>query len=531
MVKEILILILLNLFYSKISQINNRFIDQYNRTIIFHGVNVVYKIPPYIPITDKFDPFLSLNDLDIEYLKSFGFNVVRLGIIWEAVEIKPDIFDDQLLNKYLDLVNKLGQNNIYTIIDSHQDVLSRRTCGEGVPVFYIDSIEHDKDCNGSFFKKFLNLIGVCKSMAEYNYEMDKNGLPLIEECKKKMFAVYHTTPEVSSLFDKLYKNEDGFLDKFINYWLKLASVFKGNAYVIGYDILNEPYPGGVFDRPFETLIPGKPDNEQLLPFYRSVDNKIRKLDPDYTMMFEPTPFPDTLPILYWRFKGNFKDVPLKSENYNKQVYNYHSYCCSTSISICANGEPPLNKAEFCRNYHFENIELAKDYSNKFNIPSIISEFGACQDTLSCFNEINSVADASDQYLTSWIYWMYKPFNDFTTSCPDDKEGLFYLDGSIQKYKIEALTRSYAQAFQGEAKKMNFDIKTGILLLEYLVDVSIKEPTIIYINKELKYKNGVDVYVETAGIFEIDESENNKLKIIIKGDENMEKFVLVKISPK
>ena len=23
--------------------------DQYKRTVIFHGVNVVYKIPPYIP--------------------------------------------------------------------------------------------------------------------------------------------------------------------------------------------------------------------------------------------------------------------------------------------------------------------------------------------------------------------------------------------------------------------------------------------------------------------------------------------------
>jgi TctA family transporter len=32
------------------------FRDEFNRARIFHGQNVVMKLPPYIPITDKFDP-------------------------------------------------------------------------------------------------------------------------------------------------------------------------------------------------------------------------------------------------------------------------------------------------------------------------------------------------------------------------------------------------------------------------------------------------------------------------------------------
>lgn len=61
-------------------------IDKYNRSVIFHGVNVVYKVDPYIPSQDAFDPQLSLNERDIDNLADWGFNFVRLGVMWEAVE-------------------------------------------------------------------------------------------------------------------------------------------------------------------------------------------------------------------------------------------------------------------------------------------------------------------------------------------------------------------------------------------------------------------------------------------------------------
>jgi hypothetical protein len=31
-------------------------IDSLGRTVLFHGVNVVYKIDPYIPSQEEFDP-------------------------------------------------------------------------------------------------------------------------------------------------------------------------------------------------------------------------------------------------------------------------------------------------------------------------------------------------------------------------------------------------------------------------------------------------------------------------------------------
>jgi endoglycosylceramidase len=63
------------------------------RSKIFHGVNIVYKVSPYIPSSDKFDPELSLTDDELDNLVKWGFNFVRLGVMWEAVERSHGTFN------------------------------------------------------------------------------------------------------------------------------------------------------------------------------------------------------------------------------------------------------------------------------------------------------------------------------------------------------------------------------------------------------------------------------------------------------
>ena len=48
------------------------FVDELGRTVLFHGVNVVYKTAPYIPSTGEFDAQASLNDEDIANLVKWG---------------------------------------------------------------------------------------------------------------------------------------------------------------------------------------------------------------------------------------------------------------------------------------------------------------------------------------------------------------------------------------------------------------------------------------------------------------------------
>lgn len=98
---------------------NRIFVDASGRQVIFHGVNVVYKVDPYIPSDGAFDSQNSLNDEDIESLVKWGMNFVRLGVMWEAVERTEGVYDDAYLDKVEVLINKLGEAGIYTLVDAH----------------------------------------------------------------------------------------------------------------------------------------------------------------------------------------------------------------------------------------------------------------------------------------------------------------------------------------------------------------------------------------------------------------------------
>lgn len=62
-------------------------------------------------------------------------------------------------------------------------------------------------------------------MAKYDLRYDENDNPLIEDCQKYPFAVFYSSPEVTSAFDNLYSNKKGLFDKFVAYWDVVAKAF------------------------------------------------------------------------------------------------------------------------------------------------------------------------------------------------------------------------------------------------------------------------------------------------------------------
>ena len=46
-------------------------------------------------------------------------NFVRLGVMWEAVERTPGIYDNNYISKIDALITKLGEAGIYTLVDMH----------------------------------------------------------------------------------------------------------------------------------------------------------------------------------------------------------------------------------------------------------------------------------------------------------------------------------------------------------------------------------------------------------------------------
>jgi len=124
----------------------------------------------------------------------------------------------------------------------------------------------------------------------------------------------------------------------------------------------------------------------------------------------------------------FPDSPGGLDYANRQVLNDHTYCCQAAGSMCDEGEPPLEKSDTCRKFHKQKVLKRVEDAERYGVPLMFTEFGACFDGERCATEIINSADAFDLGLSSWAYWMYKSFGDFTTT-GGTKEGMFNEDGT------------------------------------------------------------------------------------------------------
>ena len=496
-------------FLFNLSSINSYYFDQNNtfvrlddgRYAIFHGVNIVVKLPPFIPDTEKFDPYISFTDKDIEILKNLGMNLVRLGIIWESIEYSEKSYNKTHLQRMSNIVKKLEENGITVIIDAHQDMFSRLFCGEGAPKFYTEKLSYTKNCNTNLFSRFFGLLNACIPLSKNNWRYDENGYPLIEDCVAGSFIDYHKSPELMSIYDSFFKNESGVLDAFVEFWKKVAEEFKDKKNVLGYDIWNEPWASNLWID-LKSLLPGYIDNHILIDFYSHIDAGISQVDPDYTMLFQPIPFPDTLPLFGGQALSTFEKAPVDT-SLRKQMFNVHSYCCAADQNICKDGEPKTSDYDTCSSFHDRKLKKNKEQAKKMNVPLIVTEFGACSSSKACYYEMLGFEKAADKYLTSWAYWMFKTYNDHTTTAPEGQEGIFNEDGSIQKMKEKALSRTYILYYQGIPEQFEFNDKTKEFNAVFEYDKSINAPSVIYFNEKFNYKKGYKLKIMDENDKELD----------------------------
>jgi hypothetical protein len=98
--------------------------------------------------------------------------------------------------------------------------------------------------------------------------------------------------------------------------------------------------------------------------------------------------------------------------------------------MCKTGEPPVEKKAQCTAWHEKRLKTRNDDAKRYNVPLIISEFGACTGSEACVQEINTVVDLCDKYMLSWAYWEFKKFKDITTSAGSTSEGFYENDGTL-----------------------------------------------------------------------------------------------------
>ena len=436
------------------------FIDANGRARLFHGVNAVYKIPPWRPELSGFDFRYSLSEEDAKILSSWGFNVVRLGVMWPGVEPQYQVFDRQYLADIATIVNNLGKYGIYTILDLHQDLGNRAFCGEGFP-------------DWAAYKPELGEHSFPWPVRNETLPLDDDGYPVLSECLKVTFSTYYSTKAVQAEFQGLYDNQNNALDEFCNFWYEVARTFVGNEYVLGYELINEPFSGDAFADP-ELLIPGVADKRNLYPMYQKAHNAIRKVDNETIIFFERT----TLNVIG---SAGLPEGPGGAEYNDRQAYSYHNYCGTVDRT----GNPLDVKLCEAQQIVQWNTDMAD--IDKLDCGSFITEFGAVSgNNTKSIKTLQWLLKKADEQIQSWAYWQYKSYNDITTAS-NEKESFFWTDGSLQSDKVEALIRPYAQAISGHPTYHMFNTTGKSFVLKYTANGSMAEyPTEIFVGSLPSY---------------------------------------------
>ena len=406
-------------------------VDADNRVVLLHGVNAVWKLTPYYPP----DTAAGFTAADAAFLAANGFNVVRLGVLFAGVMPQRGVIDPGYLNQIDRTVQLLAAQHIWVLLDFHQDQYNEKFQGEGFPDWAVPS-------------------QILPNDAHY-------GFPLDEFLSLALNGVY----------DQLWTNSNGIWAQYQAAWAAAAARWQNQPFLLGYDLVNEPWPGTLWATCFEIDCPVF--DAILQKFQQQALAGVRSADTTHFAFFEPQQLFDFgAPSRF----GKIDDAAVG--------LSWHSYCSAELLA--STGLPDLPD---CPILEPRTADNAATQIAAMGATSLLTEFGASDD----LSDIGRVTQLADQHLVGWTYWAYKTFNDPTGG--GQAESLFSNDAdltTLKAPKADLLIRPYAQAIAGTPQAMSFDTTSKVFALSYVPRTS-TAPTEIFVPAR-QYPGGYQVSV-------------------------------------
>ncbi len=170
---------------------------------------------------------------DFAQMRQRGFTFIRLALSWSQLEAEPGNYQTPYLEQVAQVVSWAKEQGVYVLLDMHEDQFSRsiqadpaKPCAQGT------------DPSGGFD-------------GAPGWAALTDGQPSCES-----FGQSVLNAAVSAAFENFWRNAEapvaqgsapgkGLQDHWIGAMAALAKRFKDEPAVIGYEIINEPQPGGI----------------------------------------------------------------------------------------------------------------------------------------------------------------------------------------------------------------------------------------------------------------------------------------------
>lgn len=342
----------------------------------------------WAPFTPEADGF---NDDDAALIADNGFNTVRLGVVFEFLMPTPGRIDNKYLASIGRTVDILGRHGLRVLLDFHQDGWGPVTHGNGMPAWATLT----------------------------------DGLPN----PPAPFPLYYVqNPALQRAFDNFWANRRGpdgvpLQTHYGEVMRAVAARFVSSRNVIGYEAMNEPWPGTTWS----PCVQGCPDLERklLVPFYARVAAAVRAADPRHPLFVEP----------FVLFNFGSADTSLPGRG-SRNVLSTHVYATSEA------GDGSV-------------MDRTVAAAVRDGAALLVTEWGAVNDTPT----INRTADQFDGRLVPWLYWSYNGHIVTDSHRP-------LVAPNLNESVLDALTRPYPTLVNGTPTRLRFDTATGTLQFSY-----------------------------------------------------------------
>jgi len=412
-------------------------VDSQGRTVILHGVNVVYKPAPYLPARtgpqrNRFDA------RDVRRLRAWGFDAIRLGITWKALMPRPGVVNRAYLRRLLAVARLAEGGGLYVLLDMHQDEWSERFGGNGAP----------------------------------DWATLDDGIPF---ASLGPHPLNYFSQAVGRSFTNFYDDRGGIRTRFVGAWAAVARAVRGHGRVLGFDLFNEPSCEVQVDPPCH--LPPFPDayRRWILPLYGQLIPALRRADPTHPSAYEEglqTDAGDPMligrpPLPRWPFAGT--------------ILSHHVYCT-----------PLVRPGVPCPRQELDAFAQARAAVRRNRAAPLLTEFGGTDDLAT----LRRVADLADAGGEGWLYWQYKTYGDPTTSASSgpggaDAESIVDTSGHVKAAKLGVLSRAFPERISGSAAHWSYDDRTRQLRLRYVA--SRRADTVLVLPRAL-YPDGAGVEV-------------------------------------
>ncbi len=469
-----------------------RFVDSFDRERIFFGMNVTDKSP----FGDGKTEHCHASCDWVGKFSEYGFNIVRLGFTWSAVEPEIGKYSTTLLDSVKNIVKECEKKGIYVFLDIHQDLYSDviDKAGDGAPSWAVFTdgkkiVQHrfvwadryffGSACHKAFDNFWNNRSVEGKGLIDHFASMWQFISEYFDDCPNvfgfdMLNEPFPGTPG-GKIFKKLIVNlaKTTLFDSRIKKTKLISSLFKENAIV---EILDQ-YTGDIFLKITDagSKILSKFDKEKYSPFLNKVSSSIRSVT-DNGILFIEGDYYSNIGML-----SGTDPITVNGKRDANQCYSPHGYDFFVDTDLYKYASDSRVGAIFAQH---------KKTQDRLSVPVLVGEWGGSSKGTEWLSHLEFLLDTFDSYRWSSTYWTFTP------------------DRPEQELVLDVLKRPRPVAVTGNIIDYRYDKEADIFTVNFAQDKEYDAPTEIYCHKPIKE-------VTTCGEWEYEALSESTGKLIVR----------------